>query len=164
MEMPKRILNNARTLFSRVNSVSVVPIMNIFKNGFPLHKLYGFLLLNTSLIVLTPVMLGLFSLSNKKDIPVEIVITFGLSLCGVILSVLFILRKRIAINLLSVLLIAAIIVLTIFMFEVLGSMNNAGWRAIAMTINAFAFFMAEGVLGLLIIHSRKLSEEFEIYD
>ncbi len=138
--------------------------MKIFNNGFPLHKLYGLLLLNTSLIVLTPVMLGIFGLSNKKGIPVELSITFGLSLCGVILSVLFILRKKIAINLLSVLLITAIIVLIIFMFEVLGSMNNARWAAIAMTINAFAFFIAEGILGLLIIHSKKLSEEFEGYE
>jgi hypothetical protein len=108
-------------------------------------------------------MLGSFSLS-KKDLPIEVLITFGLSLCGVILSVLFILRKKIAINLLSVLIITAITVLVVFMFEVLGSMNGSRWSSIVLTINAFAFFIAEGVLGLLIIHSNKLAEEFENYD
>ncbi len=63
-------------------------------------------------------MLGIFGFSSRRGIPVELFITFGLSLCGVILSVLFILRKKIAINLLSVLLITAIIILIVFMFEV----------------------------------------------
>lgn len=138
--------------------------MRIFKNCFPLHKLYGLLLLNTSLIVLTPVLLGIFGFSSRRGIPVELFITFGLSLCGVILSVLFILRKKIAINLLSVLLITAIIILIVFMFEVFASMRNPEWSAIAMTVNAFAFFIAEGILGLLIIHSKKLSEEFAGYE
>lgn len=138
--------------------------MKIFKNGFSLHKLYGLLLLNTSLIVLTPVMLGILGASKKQGIPVEVMITFGLSFCGVILSGLFILRKKIAVNLLSVLLVTAIIVLIVFMFNILGSMSNPGWAAIVLTINAFAFFIAEGILGLLIINSKKLSEEFEGYE
>jgi hypothetical protein len=138
--------------------------MKIFKNCIPLHKLYGFLLLNTSLIVLTPVMMGISSVGKMSGIPAEFLITFGLSFCGVILSVLFILRKKIAINLLSVLLITAIVVLVVFMFEVLGSMHTTRWSAIALTINAFSFFIAEGLLGLLIIHSTKLADEFENYD
>ena len=138
--------------------------MKAFKNNFPLHKLYGMLLFNTSLIVLTPMMMGVVGGVGTNNIPPEAMITLGLSLGGVILSILFILKKKIAIQLISILLVFSIIFMFILMLQVLNSMSNNKWDSILLVVNAFCFFIAEGVLGLFIIHSKKLSDEFDDYE
>ena len=138
--------------------------MKLFKNNFPLHKLYGFLLLNTSLIVFTPVMLGVTGENDLGNLPIEMLIAFTLSLSGVVLSTLFILRKRIAIHLLTVLLISTILILSFYMIYILVDTSVDDLWATILIINAFGFFIIEGILGLFIIHSKKLSDEFNDYN
>lgn len=138
--------------------------MKIFNNTYPLHKLYGFLLLNTSLIVFTPSLMSLIDAHSLARVSFEVVLSFVLSLCGLVLSILFILRKKIAIHLLTILLGATILILTIYMVYIMVDMFPFKQvEATLFILNAFGFFIAEAVLGLLIIHSKKLSDEFEGY-
>lgn len=132
------------------------------KNNIPLHKLYGFLLLNTSLIIFTPMLLALMQ-SNAKHLPPEAIASFALSLLGVVLSILFIMRKKIAIQLLTYLLITTIVLLFGYLLFSLFDMRHRDIGFTALMINAFGFFIVEGILGLLIIHSKKLADEFEDY-
>jgi hypothetical protein len=134
--------------------------MKAFYNTFPLHKLYGFLLLNTSLIVFIPALVTLIGSHDLTGLPIEVIGSLALSLSGVILSTLFILRKKIAVQLITGLLIITIAILSGYMFYTLSQVSGSGMETSILVLSVFGFFIVEGILGLLIIHSQKLSEEF----
>ena len=109
-------------------------------------------------------MLGVTGENDLGNLPIEMLIAFTLSLSGVVLSTLFILRKRIAIHLLTVLLISTILILSFYMIYILVDTSVDDLWATILIINAFGFFIIEGILGLFIIHSKKLSDEFNDYN
>jgi len=136
--------------------------MKILANNFPLHKLYGFLLLNTSLVVFVPAAIVVFF--NQQSKPFIVWVTFVLSFFGVVLSILFISKKRIAIQLLSILLAVTIAVLVLMMIFTLVKMGSPSFEELTIAVSVFGFFIIEGILGLLILHSEKLSSEFDNYE
>lgn len=137
--------------------------MTILKHNFSLHKLYGFLLLNTSLIVFMPAAAILVEITNRSNVPLQLIATMVLALSGIILSILFILKKNIAIKLLSALLIITILFVVFLMIQTLFALGEIGFTPALLVVNTFGFFIVEGVLGLLIIHSEKLLSEFDNY-
>ena len=118
------------------------------------------MLLNTSLIVFIPALVTLIGSHDLTGLPIEITGSLALSLSGVILSTLFILRKKIAVQLITGLLIITIAILSGYMLYMLSQVSGSGMEASILVLSVFGFFIVEGILGLLIIHSQKLSEEF----
>ena len=101
--------------------------MTILKHNFSLHKLYGFLLLNTSLIVFMPAAAILVEITNRSNVPLQLIATMVLALSGIILSILFILKKTIAIKLLSALLIITILFVVFLMIQTLFALGEIGF-------------------------------------
>ena len=138
--------------------------MNIFKNKIPLHKLYGFLLLNTSLLVCLPLVLSLLNGQwQYKTITLMPVLTLCLSSCGVILSIMFLLKKKIAIYCLNVLLIVSILSLVLFYAVMFFESTNRSLESVFLVSCVFGFFVIEAIIGILILNSVKLLGEFESF-
>ena len=149
-------------LDSTVNMTEGFSFVKILANNFPLHKLYGFLLLNTSLVVFVPAAIVVFF--NQQSKPFIMWVTFVLFFFGIVLSILFISKKRIAVQLLSMLLSVTIAVLVAMLVFAWVEMGSPGFQNMILIVSVFGFFIVEGILGLLILHSEKLSSEFDDYE
>lgn len=134
--------------------------MKILENKFPLHKLYGFLLLNTSLFVFIP--FSMITYTELDSSEWELVPALILSLLGIILSALFIMRLKVAIHLLSWFLVVSICAVVVYMIIAL-YVNRMyfSFSEVLFIVWGFGFFLVEGIIGLLILHSDKLSTEFD---